>query len=194
MKQFKGLQALILDHEDEVNIHHFENRANEVYVKFNPFTQYEKDKIQRYKWEKPYNENDTKWIYKIDNDQISLPRNPKAYAQLLDALFIQIQEARNYKDTLVNLSGYEDKKLVRILLTRLFRIKAEKEKKKRHFNEFQHQSLDKNQYHTKIDLWNGLQRRYYGPATYLKAEEGAPQNITDILDAYFREAKRELSN
>lgn len=190
INQVKKLQELILEHEGGVNIHFFQNQANEVYVKFNQFSPSEKDKLQRYIWEKPYKENDTRWIYKIGNDQISLPRNPKAYAQLLDALFIQIQEGRNYKHTLVKLSQNEDQKLVKILLTRLFRINGEK----KFFPEFENQSLDKNQFRTKSDLWNGLRKKYFAPATYLKAEENAPQNIIDILDVYFSEAKKELSS
>jgi hypothetical protein len=191
MDQAKGLQALIQEHISEVNIHFFENRANEVYVKFNPFTSTEKENFQRYEWEKKYKEEETKIIWTIGSDQISLPRNPKAYAELLDALFIQIQEERKYKDALAELSSHEDKKLVNILLTRFFRITGEKD---RYFRDFENQSFDKNKYPTKSVLWNELRRRYYAPATYMKHNEDNCSNITDILDDYFSEANKELSD
>lgn len=191
MDQAKGLQALIQEHISEVNIHFFENRANEVYVKFNPFTSTEKENFQRYEWEKKYKEEETKIIWTIGSDQISLPRNPKAYAELLDALFIQIQEERKYKDALAELSSHEDKKLVSILLTRFFRITGEKD---RYFRDFENQSFDKNKYPTKSVLWNELRRRYYAPATYMKHNEDNCSNITDILDDYFSEANKELSD
>jgi hypothetical protein len=193
MDQAKGLQTLIQEHISEVNIHFFENRANEVYVKFSPFTPKEKESLQRYEWEshKQYKEKETKLIWTIGPDQISLPRNPKAYAELLDALFIQIQEEWKYKDALAKLKSDADKKLVRILLTRLFRIGDDK---KAMFHNFENESFDKNKYPTKGDLWSGLRRRYYGVATWLRHRQEYPDNITEILERYFIEAKRELSD
>lgn len=189
MVQAKGLQALIQEHISEVNIHFFENRANEVYVKFSPFTSAEEDNFQRYKWEKQYKVNETKIIWTIGTDQISLPRNPKTYAQLLDTLFNQIHGGCTYKGALAELSSHEDKKLVSILLTRFFRITGEKD---RYFADFENKSLDKNKYPTKSVLWNELRRRYYAPATYMKHNEDNCSNITDILDGYFSEANKDF--
>ena len=191
MDQARGLQALIQEHIGDVNIHFFENRANEVYVKFSSFTSTEEDNFQRYRWEKKYKESETKIIWTIDTARISLPRNPKAYAELLDALFIQIQKEGTYNDALAELSSHEDKKLVRILLTRLFRITGEKDQ---YFADFENQSFDKNKYPTKSVLWNELRRRYFAPATYMKHNEDNCKNIIEILERYFTEAKKELSD
>ena len=188
--QYKGLQTLIQECKDEVNIHFFENRANEVYVKFNPFTPMETESFQRYKWEKQYKEKDTKLIWKVEKDQISLPQNPKTYAQLLDILFNQIQRESNYKDALAKLANHEDKKLVKILLTRLFRIDGDR---KGMYSQFENESFDKNKYPTNRDLWEGLRKKYYAVATYMSYQTEYPDNITEILERYFIEAKRELS-
>lgn len=191
MDQARGLQTLIEEHSNEVDIQFFENRANEVFVKFNSFTSTEKENFQRYKWEKGYEEKETKLIWKIGTDQISLPRNPKAYADLLDTLFIQIQEERKYKHAHAKLVSVGDKKLIRVLLTRLFRIDGEK---KAMFHSFENESFDKNKYPTKGDLWSGLRRRYYGVATWMERNEDNCKNITEILEGYFIEAMKELSD
>ena len=193
MDQARGLQTLIKEHIAEVKIHFFENRANEVYVKFSPFTSTEEDRFQRYEWEshKQYKEKETKLIWTIGPDQISLPRNPKAYAELLDALFIQIQEEWKYKDALAKLKSDADKKLVRILLTRLFRIYGDK---KTFYQSFENDPLDRNKFPTKGDLWRELRRKYFGVATWMERNEDNCKNITEILERYFIEAKRELSD
>tara|TARA_B110001452_G_scaffold126251_1_gene104833 strand:+ start:205 stop:4302 length:4098 start_codon:yes stop_codon:yes gene_type:complete len=193
MDQAKGLETLIQEHISEVNIHFFENRANEVYVKFSPFTQFEKDKVQRYKWEeKQYKEKETKLIWTNPAmDQISLPRNPKAYAELLDTLFIQIQEEQKYNYTLTKLESVADRKLIRVLLTRLFRIHGEK---KTFFEAFENDPLDRSKFPTKLDLWNGLRPKYFAVATWMRHQKDNCKNITDILERYFTEAKKELSD
>ena len=191
MDQAKGLQTLIKEHINEVHIQFFENRANEVYVKFNSFTSTEKENIQRYKWEKGSEEKETKLIWKIGADQISLPRNPKAYADLLDTLFIQIQEERKYKHARAKLESVADRKLIVVLLTRLFRIHGEK---KTFFRTFENDSLDRSKFPTKLDLWNGLRPKYFAVATWMRHQKDNCKNITDILERYFTEAKKELSD
>ena len=112
-------------------------------MKFNSFTSTEKENFQRYKWEKRYEEKETKLIWKIGPDQISLPRNPKAYADLLETLFIQIQEERKYKHAHAKLISSGDKKLIHILLTRLFRIYGDK---KAFYQSFENDPLDRNKF------------------------------------------------
>jgi hypothetical protein len=191
MDQARGLQTLIEEHSNEVDIQFFENRANEVFVKFNSFTSTEKENFQRYKWEKGYEEKETKLIWKIGADQISLPRNPKAYADLLDTLFIQIQEERKYKHAHAKLESGADKKLIRVLLTRLFRIDGEKTT---FFQSFENDTFDKHKFPTKLDLWNGLRPKYFAVATWMRHQKDNCKNITDILEGYLIEAKKELSD
>ena len=190
MDQAKGLQTLIKEHINEVHIQFFENRANEVFVKFNSFTSTEKENFQRYKWEKGSEEKETKLIWKIGADKISLPRNPKAYADLLDTLFIQIQEERKYKHAHAKLESVADGKLIRVLLTRLFRIHGEKA----FFRTFENDPLDRSKFPTKLDLWNGLRPKYFAVATWMRHKKANCKNITDILERYFTEAKKELSD